>query len=208
MIPWESCVLWLGYPIQNGVWPDISKHDNDGVIIGAFWEGDSLEFDGIDDYINCGNDVSLNITGAITIEVWLKLDTVAGLKGIVSKYGGVAADQSYLLRMSSAAQGNLQLIAKGLTSVAIEAVNAITDTKWHCVVGIYDLSYLRLYVDGLSVGTPVSTSGNMTSNSTNVNIGKYGSEEFDGKIAHVRIYNIALSAEQVKEAYEHCYKLV
>jgi len=33
--------------------------------------GSALKFDGKDDYVNCGNGASLNITGAITIEAWV-----------------------------------------------------------------------------------------------------------------------------------------
>jgi hypothetical protein len=49
--------------------------------------GLSLEFDGIDDHINCGNDASLNFTDSITIEVWIN---------------GVGADWSASKRTTSA----------------------------------------------------------------------------------------------------------
>ena len=32
-----------------------------------------LQFDGVNDYVNCGNDPSLDITDAITIEAWVKI---------------------------------------------------------------------------------------------------------------------------------------
>ena len=35
--------------------------------------GSALSFDGVDDYIDCGNNPSLDITDAITIEVWVKI---------------------------------------------------------------------------------------------------------------------------------------
>ncbi|MDB9436912.1 LamG domain-containing protein, partial [Dolichospermum lemmermannii CS-548] len=43
-----------------------------------------LKFDGIDDYVNLGNPTNLNITGKITIEAWVKLDNISGLRNIVA----------------------------------------------------------------------------------------------------------------------------
>jgi len=34
--------------------------------------GGALQLDGVDDYVDCGNDASLNITNAITLSVWVK----------------------------------------------------------------------------------------------------------------------------------------
>ncbi|RKY96077.1 MAG: hypothetical protein DRQ03_07885, partial [Candidatus Hydrothermota bacterium] len=66
--------VWSGNSNTKAV--DISKYGNNGTIHGATWTtgkfDSALKFDGTDDYVNCGNDSSLNITDAITIEVWVK----------------------------------------------------------------------------------------------------------------------------------------
>ncbi|MCK4359450.1 MAG: LamG domain-containing protein [Candidatus Cloacimonetes bacterium] len=63
---------------------DISGYDNHGIgeptngtyngptTIAAGKYDRAGEFDGIDDYVDCGNDPSLDITDAITVEAWLK----------------------------------------------------------------------------------------------------------------------------------------
>ena len=55
---------------------DEISNSNDGTIHGATWTtgkyGAALEFDGVDDYVDCGNDDSLDITDTITIEAWVK----------------------------------------------------------------------------------------------------------------------------------------
>jgi hypothetical protein len=33
---------------------------------------DALLFDGVNDYVNCGNNASLDLTTALTLEVWVK----------------------------------------------------------------------------------------------------------------------------------------
>jgi hypothetical protein len=54
---------------------DSSGNGNDGAIYGATWttgkNGSALEFDGVDDYVNCGNDPSLNIADEITVIAWI-----------------------------------------------------------------------------------------------------------------------------------------
>ena len=69
---WTSCVLWMEKAFQGRKWIDVSKHDNDGAMIGALFKENAIEFDGIDDYVDCGNHTSLDITGVLTIEVTFK----------------------------------------------------------------------------------------------------------------------------------------
>ncbi len=53
-----------------------SAGNNDGTIYGAQWTtgqaGGALSFDGVDNYVDCGNDESLDFTDAITIGAWVK----------------------------------------------------------------------------------------------------------------------------------------
>ena len=64
---------------------DRSGNGNDGTIVGAQWitrrSGYCLEFDGIDDYVDCGHGASLDLTGAVTLEAWALLDACQGEAG-------------------------------------------------------------------------------------------------------------------------------
>jgi len=48
-------------------------------------KGKALKFDGKDDYVDCGNDASMNITGRITLEAWMKKNELSRIESIVSK---------------------------------------------------------------------------------------------------------------------------
>jgi hypothetical protein len=48
--------------------------------------GNALRFDGVDDYVDCGNDASLNINDKLTIEAWIYSTTFNNGR-IVSKWG-------------------------------------------------------------------------------------------------------------------------
>src|SRR4030042_5738590 len=58
---------------------DETAYWNDGVLNGGpLWIdgriGGALDFDGTDDYINCGKNDSLNITGEINVGLWITTD--------------------------------------------------------------------------------------------------------------------------------------
>jgi hypothetical protein len=80
-----------------------------------------------------------------------------------------------------------------------------TTDRWVHMVGTYDGSMLRLYVDGVQIGSSPLT-GNILVDNNPVTIGaaeNYGEgtplgDRFNGLIDEVRIYNRALSATEVK----------
>ncbi len=47
--------------------------------------GSALDFDGDGDYIDCGNDQSLNITDVVTMSAWVNPDILSGIHQIVNK---------------------------------------------------------------------------------------------------------------------------
>jgi len=78
---------------NNGI---LENSDGDEWVEGRF--GQALEFDGSDDYVDCGNDSSLNTPDAITIEAWIK--PFANNKRIVSKDDG-SSSREYMLKIRS-----------------------------------------------------------------------------------------------------------
>ena len=77
----------------------------------------------------------------------------------------------------------------------------VNDGKWHHTVGVYDGNKLYLYVDGeLDVSAPAT--GSMDRNGWEVLIGDNAERPgrfWNGLIDDVRIYNYALTAEQIRE---------
>ncbi|NOQ55625.1 MAG: hypothetical protein GQ477_02340, partial [Nanohaloarchaea archaeon] len=86
-IDWNnSLVGWWRFNQETGenntFFRDWSTYGNNGTCSGSNCSiyttgkfGQALDFDGADDYVNCGNDSSLDITSAITIEAWVKSDS-------------------------------------------------------------------------------------------------------------------------------------
>ena len=71
---------------------------------------------------------------------------------------------------------------------------------WYHIVGTYNRQHVKIYVNGKLKGLSVRT-GAMPSNGNNTVVGFWNNEYFSGLIDEVRIYNRALSAEEIKNLY-------
>jgi fibronectin type 3 domain-containing protein len=83
---------------------------------------------------------------------------------------------------------------------------ALSLNTWHHLVGTYNGSVLKYYVDGSLVGTGTGLSGNIALNSSPLQIGGNitGSNGyFYGSIDESAIWNVALSDSEVKTLYQH-----
>jgi PKD repeat protein len=182
---------------------DVSGNGNTGTINGATWIGiganKALSFDGSGDYVDCGNDASLNITDSITIEAWVK--TTEGNGYIVSKRVAESDHTNYKFRIYN---NYLYFVYYNGTSHIGIADNsfALNDGNWHYVAVSYDRQYVRLYVDGIEVKNEAHTETLIT-NTAPVLIGKQpntGWEAyFNGNIDEVRIYNGALTQAEINQ---------
>ncbi|MCK4891143.1 MAG: LamG domain-containing protein, partial [Candidatus Pacebacteria bacterium] len=169
-----------------------------------------LDFDGTDDNVDAGNDASLDITDEITVSAWFYQETQNEHKGIVSKWGAADVTRSwYLLTILDAGESYIRMIVKDTVDVQYTVQNPlpISINTWYHVVGVYNGSDIVLYVNGTEVDS-VSAGASLDSVSSSVVIGALGNLpasntafEFDGLIDEVKIYNYALTAEQIKTEY-------
>ncbi len=112
---------------------------------------------GASDYIDFGNDESLQITGAITLSMWVKMNA-AGNQGFMSKsltpYFG-AANQKYFNIGVLNPDIYWQIGNGTIASSASYGFASYMDGNWHHVVGTFDGTLdpdnVRLYIDGVYV---------------------------------------------------------
>ncbi len=163
--------------------------------------GSCLKFDGVNDYVNAGTGSSLNITGALTIEAWVKPDGAVGaIAGIV----GPLVYRSYNLGLQS--NGRLTIYLKDVYNLTYVAVGAVIPDVWNHIVLTYDkvagVNNLKVYVGGIEVWHDTAT-GDIGTTTDPVWIGKMGAATylFNGTIDEVRIYNRTLSADEIIADY-------
>jgi hypothetical protein len=154
----------------------------------------SAKFDGANDYVAVGTESWFDITGAITVAAWIKVDVFdTSNQAIVTK-----GDGAWRLQRNGTAN-SVVFSCSGLSTVSIASTVALNDGKWHHVVGQYGSGFLIIYIDGV-LNNYASTSGSISTNSYNVRIGanaQTSGKEFDGAIYDVRVYNRALSPTDV-----------
>ena len=179
---------------------------NDGKLVAdSFWQPDAgridgaIRFDGGGGHIEIGNESNFDITNQITVSAWVKfIDVVHDWAGIVTK--GNSAWR--LSAMQST--GAIHFACTGVSPPWVNGRVNINDGQWHHVAGVYDGSKMYLYIDGVE-DISANASGNINTNNYNVWIG--GNAEatalrWKGAIDDVRIYNYALSNDEVTSIYK------
>jgi len=170
-----------------------------GKFAGAF------EFDGTDDFINCGNDPLLNITNNLTLEAWVNFDTTTNdYKGIVAKWCWGCGGGSYGLSKETGASNIFSFhIWNGSNSGILSDSVFATDT-WYHVVGTYNGTTMLMYVNGVQQTQTLNCGNNIITSTSPVTIGIFDNNNnfcLDGTIDEVAIYNRTLSAEEILDHY-------
>ena len=160
--------------------------------------GKALDFDGAQ-YINCGDDTSIKITGNITIEVVAKITTSQNNTMFISKW---SSGSSYLLAIFPTDHPTF-IINDGSNKTAV-TIDTYNDSTYHYYAGFFNGSNVGLWVDGGTENiTGDSTSGPITNTANNLIIGAYSNAA--GKIhaeqSELRISNIARPESWRKATY-------
>jgi hypothetical protein len=219
-------VFSLGYPggmisywkfdEGSGTTATDSVDANHGTIYGATWTtgqvDDALSFDGVNDYVEVPDSDSLDITGSIALEAWIYRTKTNAWQGIIAKFSGDLDKRSYLLYVSNTNRLALLISSTGLQAGPgwgyIFGDSIIPLNEWVHVMGTYDGSYLRVYINGSIDGEQAASIGPIYVSDAPLRIGAffqiapYGICPFGGMIDEVAIYNRALSAEEINQHYQ------
>jgi len=172
----------------------------------------ALTFNGSSDYIDCGNDSSLDITDNISISAWVRFDSLPNYQTIVAKRGAQADnDSNYALRTGSLAnQDEIEFYYRDGTNWHVYTTsNAnLTTGQWYHVVVTYTYgtgTSIKCYVNGNVVsGNWTWGNGNTpTQNNTKpVTIGGLTSgERLNGAIDSLMIVDRMLSETEISTLY-------
>ena len=184
---------------------DKSGKGNHGVISGAIRSsgkfGNSLSFDGSNDWVKINDASSLDLTTSVTVEAWVYPDELRSGWWYCVLAKDVQGGAAYYL----AANSDLNNPEFGIKTEdwkwnALHGGPSLRQvTSWVHLAATYDGAIQRLYVNGTQVSSRAQ-SGRMMVSSSPLYIGRSGvwSEYFKGRIDDVRIYNRALSASEIK----------
>ncbi|MCK4641104.1 MAG: T9SS type A sorting domain-containing protein [Candidatus Marinimicrobia bacterium] len=157
--------------------------------------GNALDFDGANDYINCGNHASLNITSALTIEAWIYYRGGETYPRIVQK------SPAYTMLIDNSS-GKLSWYGYiGGTEISVEFSNAVIPTNtWTHVAITYNGSALKAYINGEEKNSE-SYSGAISTTTNSLLLGNRsaGDRAFDGRIDEARIWNTARTQTEIQD---------
>ena len=204
---------------------DRSPYGNTGTITGATWTRLPsglwvLSFDGTDDWINCGTDDSLDITGNISIIAWIYPEDIpvntTGQRVVLLKGKRVSGvvNVNYALDIakdaaeSSKGRCYFKVYAAGW---GVSSSNEVVElNKWQLIGATFNptTDVVKFYHNGASAGsntetkTPIAISYHLSLGAHRDDGGFHPSNKpFDGCIALPRIYNYARSALQVQNDF-------
>ncbi len=199
---------WTMDETGGGVLSDSSVYGRQGTLLnmdGAAWVegkvGNGLEFDGIDDSVEITGYRGIGGKRSRTCSAWIRTDA----PGRVIIVWGASGVPGGVWEFSTTAAGQLRV---GVGGGFIEGTADVCDGAWHHVAvvaendGSPNINEVRLYVDGLpdEPGWNESDRTINTLGGADVSIGQsHGALFFEGTIDEVRIYDRALSAEEIAE---------
>ncbi|HKK54266.1 MAG TPA: LamG domain-containing protein [Patescibacteria group bacterium] len=168
----------------------------------------TMSFNGVSDYVEVPDDSSLNPSdGSFTISFWIKVpDWDGSHQNVIIKSSGAGAN--YRFSLSSGWDGNCIFWFQDDRVYGNQYVYAgfdATDGDWHHIVGLIDreAEEFRSYSDGDYYNRrPFSNFDGYLNNITNSAPLNFGNAEFEGLIEDVRIYNYALTDQEVQDMYE------
>ena len=183
---------------------DLSGRSNAAVItgtatLGAGRRNQSFSFDG-STYLLSTSPIGISGLEPRTISAWVKTTDNSTGRRVIAGWGGAGGThQSFDLELSN---GNVYI---GTADEDLSTTYGVGDGKWHHVVATYNGSVDTLYADGSYIDSKTVALSTIDSSFSigrrdYSQAGDYGL--FTGNIDDVRLYNRALSAEEVSQFYK------
>jgi len=112
----------------------------------------SVDFDGVDDYVDCGTDASLKPTAALSISFWME---------------GVGSGDDFPIRCGSSTLSNNYgygfrivsstdywfILGNGSASSSLRISSPAPSSGWHHFLCTWDGTTQTMFIDGVSAGT-------------------------------------------------------
>ena len=169
----------------------------------SFSNTKSILLDGVDDFVDCGNDSSLQITGELSISAWFKTTYTGGSQMIVGKDGISGNTKRAYMLFWSAASSTIKffIFTSGNANEQAVSTSTVTDGNWHHVLGVNDGTNLKIYIDGVLEDTNVGGGGAIQNGSATdfyigrrEGLGAANKSFWNGSIDEVAVWNTDQSA--------------
>lgn len=163
--------------------------------------GTALKFEGNNTYVTMPDTTAVEITTAGTVAAWINInsfrDTFAGIvhKGTRTDF----RDEAYSLQFWTGNRIYWGITTASGSHPSVLSPSAPPTGEWVHVLGTWDSSAMKLYVNGALVASGAGVESIRSPGAFNIGAQLNGSPYycFDGLIDDVRVYNRALTAAEV-----------
>jgi hypothetical protein len=193
---------------------DISGYGNTGIMVGVPPTSSpipgkidgALTFYGSSGIQSFSNPTAISSSTAYTLAAWLKTASMNGGPSALVDYSHTTAVSYIGMGYNAPSPHKPHLFIKDDASntLGFEGKLDIEDAKWHHIVGTRDGTLYTIYIDGSNAGSVNNaTIGPATTNCFSIGFNCYhgGMYFLIGSLHDVRVYNRALSAQEVAQLY-------
>lgn len=168
----------------------------------------ALDYDGSNDYVEVPDSASLDITGEITVEAWIKpIAFTHEFPGIVCKWdwSSINPQRSYSLYLTGYNKVWFMLSNDSLwhDEYSLQSSAVLSTDTWYYIAGVYNGSVMKLYINGVkdaeknAILTIYSGTAKLSIGSSMTDGSVATDETFNGIIDEVRISNVSRSASEI-----------
>lgn len=171
---------------------------------GKFGEG--INYTSATDFVTVGDNAFLKPSQTITLEAWINASGVGGVNPQIIRKGTNIFISGYKLYLNQSTLPNSVWVdfTNGTGVITLKTQTfTVFQGVWEHVVATYNGTHISLYVNGTLQNTTPMT-GNLVFSTDTLGIGHAvfnNANTFMGIIDEVRIYNKALSADEIKQHY-------
>lgn len=190
------------YTSGSLVWNDLTSNGNSGTLINgptfSSANGGSIVFDGINDYVNCGNNSTLNVGNNITLICWFYVNSVSGYQPIAAKHNSNSSAGWELANSSGFFRSTLRPFGTEVIAGTLAIGN------WYMGTVTFDNTTLKLYLNKGQTGSTVSGGTVVLDTTRPLQIGTreiLGISYYNGNISQFLMYNRALSPTEIIQNY-------
>lgn len=159
-------------------------------------------------YFDIPSSSSLQLS-KFTLAAWFKTSTDYSSDAFIVNKGGLSSDNpgenlNYGIWMSSTEQIKGGFEASNGDNNWVTSPNSYRDGLWHYAVVTFDGSTIKFYVDGVLIASKSTSASPDNSGSQPLRVGADSNtlkSFFTGNVDEVRVWNRALSAQEVSDAY-------
>ena len=200
------------YPGTGTALTNLASSSLNGTTSNISYTSPYFTYNGSSSQVSVADNASLEPgSGDFTMEAWVN-QSVSGNDVVLGKFdnGGLSLDVSYSIRTTGTTfYAQLGSGSGSGSTLFVNSTNHVgTVNTWYQLVYVFKnggTKTLETFVNGTSIGTVNHSLASILNSSNPLYIGSYNGGEFsqwfDGKIGVVRMYNKALTAEEVLVNY-------